>query len=214
MTMKKLTISILLIISFFFCRAQKLNGIQSTDYRMHKGFFLSLSAGPNFSGISAKVNGQSDINYNGSGTVLDLKIGGAIKENLILHATISTDYMSGPKISSNGESKKASNNFLIGEDFTGAGITYYMMPSNTFLSGSIGLGNFRRMDMDDNTSVSSDIGFGFQLKAGKEWWISKRWGLGIALSYSKINVRNEPENGVLEILNSDSFGIHFNATLN
>lgn len=212
--MKKLTISILLIISFLFCRAQKIDGMQSTDYKTHKGFFLSLSAGPNFSGISAKVNGQSDINYNGSGTVLDLKIGGAIKENLILHATLITDYMSGPKISSNGESQKASNNFLIGEDFTGAGITYYMMPSNLLLSGSIGLGNFRRMDMDDDTSVSSDKGFGFQLKAGKEWWISKRWGMGIALSYSKINVRNKPGGGMVELLNSDNLGIHFNATLN
>lgn len=212
--MKKLIISIVLIISSFFCRAQNLNVMQNADYKMHKGFFLSLSGGPNFSGITAKANGQTDINYNGSGPVMDLKIGGAIKENLILHATLTTNYMSGPKISSNDGSQKASNNFMIGEDFTGGGITYYIMPSNMLLSGSMGLGNFRRMDLDADTSVSSDKGFGFQLKVGKEWWVSRRWGLGIALSYSKINVRNNPESGVEELINSDNLGIYFNATLN
>ncbi len=125
-----------------------------------------------------------------------------------------TNYMAGPKISSNGVSQKTSNNFMIGEDFIGGGVTYYLMPANVFLSGSVGPGSFRRMDTDDDSSVSSDKGFGFQLKAGKEWWISRRWGLGVALSYSKLNVRNKPNNGVVELINSDNFGINFNATFN
>jgi hypothetical protein len=212
--MNKLIILILLIISFSNCRAQNLDATQGANYHRHKGFFLSLSGGPNFSGISADVSGQNKINYAGSGPILDLKIGGAIKENLILHATLGTDFMSGPKISSNGESQNTSDNFLIGEDFIGGGMTYYLMPSNILLSGSLGLGNFRRMDTDDNTSVSSDKGFGFQLKVGKEWWVSKRWGLGVALSYSKINVKNTPGGGLVELMNSNNFGIHFNATLN
>lgn len=212
--MKKLSIATLFILSIFFCKAQTFIGIQNPDYQKHKGFFLSLSGGPNFSGITNTIKGQNDISYNGSGAVMDLKIGGAIKENLILHATLSTDYISGPKITSNGESQKASNNFLIGEDFMGGGMTYYIMPSNILFSGSIGLGSFRILDTEDDTSFSSDNGFGFQLKVGKEWWVSKRWGLGVALSYSKLNVRNEPLGDMVELLNSDNLGIYFNATLN
>lgn len=212
--MNKLIISILLIFSFSFCEAQNFNEIQSANYQRHEGFFLSLSGGPNFSGISIEDNQPYVTNYVGSGPIMDLKIGGAIKENLILHATLITDYMSGPKISSNGVIQKTSNNFMIGEDFIGGGITYYLMPSNLFLSGSIGPGSFRRMDTGDDTSVSSDKGFGFQVKVGKEWWVSRRWGLGVALSYSQLNVRNQPENGVVELINSNNFGIYFNATLN
>lgn len=212
--MKRLSIITLFILSIFFCNAQNYIGIQNPDYQKHKGFFLSLSGGPNFSGISIEDNLPYATDYVGSGPILDLKIGGAIKENLILHATLITDYMSGPKISSNGVTQKTSDNFMIGEDFIGGGITYYLMPSNMFLSGSIGPGNFRRMDTGDDTSVSSDKGFGFQVKVGKEWWVSRRWGLGIALSYSQLNVRNKPENGVVELINSNNLGIYFNATLN
>jgi hypothetical protein len=212
--MKKLFISLLLIIPFSLCRAQNQNGIQQTDYHIHKGFFLSLSGGPNFSGISDKVSGQFNMKYTGTGPVLDLKIGGTLKENLILHGTITTNYISGPEITSNEESYNTSDNLMVGEDFIGGGITYYFMPSNILLSGSIGLGKFLVMNTDDDTSISSDQGFGFQLKVGKEWWISRRWGLGVAISYSKLNVRNTPGGGVVELMNSNNFGIHFNATLN
>ena len=212
--MKKLTITLLILIAFFFCRAQNFNEMQRVNYRMYKGLFLCLSAGPNFSEIMVKERGRYDTFYNGSGPLLDLKIGGAIKEDLILHATLTTNFMSGPKITSNGQTQKTSDKFMIGEDFIGGGITYYMMPSNLLFSGSIGLGNFRIEDDENDTSISSDKGFGFQLKVGKEWWISRRWGLGIALSYSKLNVTNKPETNVEEIINSDNLGICINATFN
>ena len=67
----------------------------------------------------------------------------------------------------------------------GGGITYYIMPSNIFLQGSLGIGNFNLIDNDKKTSVSTDRGFSMQLKVGKEWWISKRWRLGVALTYGK-----------------------------
>ena len=53
-----------------------------------------------------------------------------------------------------------------------------------------------------------------QLKAGKEWWISKRWGLGIAFTYGKTFVHNGPRDGEEEKLNSNRFGILLNATFN
>ena len=62
-----------------------------------------------------------------------MKIGGAIRENLILHATLTTNYVAGPEISSNGESINSSNNLEIGESMIGGGITYYLMPSNILL---------------------------------------------------------------------------------
>jgi len=137
-----------------------------------------------------------------------------VQENLILHATITSSSLAGPKVTSSGSSQNSSNNMSLGEAMIGGGMTYYFMPANIFISGSAGLGNFTLIDSDNNTNISTDRGFSFQLKAGKEWWVSKRWGLGVAVSYGKTMVTNTPGGGIEERLNSNNIAILFNATLN
>ncbi len=102
----------------------------------------------------------------------------------------------------------------LGEAMIGGGITYYIMPSNIFLSGSLGIGGFTLIEDDNNTNVSTDNGFSMQLKVGKEWWVSKKWGLGVALTYGKTKLTNKPGGSVEERMNSNNLGILFNATLN
>ena len=55
-------------------------------------------------------------------------------------------------------------------------MTYYMK-DNFFITGNLGSGFFSLSD-DDNT-ISTDRGFSYQLKAGKELCVSSRWGLGV-----------------------------------
>ena len=167
--------------------------------------------------ITSTKEGTQNLKFKGTGAQFDFKIGGAIKENLILHATLASNALSGPTISyldSNAGSQNTSNNLVLGEAMIGGGITYYVMPLNFFLSGSLGMGNFTVMDNDQGTSISSDRGLSMQLKAGKEWWVSRRWGLGLALTYGKTKLTNTPGGGVKELMNSNNFGILFNATLN
>lgn len=205
----------LLLVSILACYAQENVQVQEIKYHQHKGFFLSMGIGPNFPGITDKVAGVYDLKFTGTGALFDLKIGGAIKENLILHATILSSTISGPKTTfADGSSENSSNGLTLGETSIGAGITYYLMPSNIFLSGSLGIGNFSVLDDDNDIDVSTDRGFSMQLKAGKEWWVSRRWALGVALTYSKTSLTNKPGGGVEERMNSNNFGILFNATLN
>jgi hypothetical protein len=183
--------------------------------RQHTGFFLSLSLGPIFGPIhmDSSVDGKYDLT--GTGASFDIKIGGAIQENLILHATLNANSIVGPKQElPNGQSYKNTNNVTFGEALLGGGLTYYFMPSNIFISGSAGLANFSVDNQDINYKSTTDRGFGFQLKAGKEWWVSKRWGLGISGTYGRSSVDSKPGNGLREQLSSDRFGISFNATLN
>jgi hypothetical protein len=196
------------------CNAQTTEKTPEAGYHQHKGFFLSMSVGPNFPSITAEVVGDYNLKFKGTGAQFDLKIGGAIKENLILHASLTSNTMAGPKITSDGSSQNTSNNLALGETIMGGGITYYVMPANISLSGSLGIGNFTLIDNDNDSSVSTDRGFSMQLKVGKEWWISKRWGLGVALTYGKTKLTNTPGGGVEELMNSNNFGILFNATLN
>lgn len=211
--MKQFIILSILFISVSVAKAQYPIGYEKPRGREHKGFFLSMSMGPNFAMIDNDIKWQNSERYSGMGPIMDLKIGGAIKEDLILHGTIITNFMSGPEITVNGQSQNTTDDLMIGEDFIGGGVTYYT-PSNVFVSGSLGIGSFRIMDAKEETSVSSDNGLGFQVKAGKEWWVSRKWGLGIAFSYSKLKLTNTPGGGIEEHLNSNNFGIHFNATLN
>ena len=211
--MKRITFLSLFILIFSICNAQFHERTQDFGYHQHHGFYLSMSADPNFASISDKVAGSYDYVFSGTGAQFDLKIGGAISENLILHATIISNSLTGPKIKSDGVSQNTSNNVSIGEAMIGAGITYYMMPENILLSGSLGIGNFTVLDNGQKNSVSSDKGFSMQLKVGKEWWVSKRWGLGVALTYGSTNLTNSPGGDIKELMKSNNIGILLNASL-
>jgi len=184
-------------------------------FHQHDGLYLSMSAGPLFGGVNDDL-GSYSMKMSGTGAEFDFKIGGAIKENLILHATITSSTLPGPTIKmSDNTSIKASDNMTVGEVMLGGGLTYYLMPSNVFLSSSIGIGNFSIIDNNDNTNnVSTQRGFSMQLKVGKEWWISKNWGFGVGLTYGKTNLTNEPGGGITEKMDSNRFGILFNTTFN
>lgn len=213
--MKKITVLTLLLLTATLSFAQMEQLTRLPEGRQHKGFFLSLSIGPNFPTITSEVKGYPKYTFTGTGALFDIKIGGAVQENLILHGTILSSSMVGPKVSSGSNSQNASNNLAIGEAMFGGGITYYIMPQNIFLSGSVGFGGYSLIDnTNSNNSVSTDKGFSMQIKAGKEWWVSKRWGLGIAVTYGKTKLTNSPSGGVEEFMDSNNFGVLFNATLN
>ncbi|NRF40663.1 outer membrane beta-barrel protein [Pedobacter foliorum] len=182
--------------------------------REHKGFYLSMGLGPVFGPINVNTT-VAKYDMSGTGALFDLKIGGAIQENLILHATLLTSGLNGPKITGiTGESAKASDKVNVSEFLLGGGVTYYFMPVNVFVSGSAGLGKFSIDNRDMDYTASTENGFGFQIKVGKEWWVSKKWGLGVAATYGKTSVDSQPSPDLREKLNSNRFGIMFSATLN
>jgi hypothetical protein len=185
----------------------------------HKGFYLSLGAGPVFGKVTDEVNENGykyTMDMTGTGAEFDFKIGGAIKENLILHATLVSRTMKGPNVTySNGNSMKSGDNLNIGEAMFGAGVTYYAMPVNMLFSGTLGLGNFSVIDTENSgNNVSTQRGFSLQLKVGKEWKVSKKWGLGVAFTYGKTSLTNVPSANLTEKMNSNRLGILFNASLN
>lgn len=209
--MRKLLLFLIVTLFVFNVKAQEK---KPYEYHNHDGFYLSMSVGPNFSGIRNNVVNDAIYKYSGTGSIFDLKIGGSINENLILHGTILTSSLSGPKIESNGENIKTSNSLSMDEVMVGGGFTYYMLPSNIFVSVSAGVGGFALTDEEEDIDISTDKGFSFQLKLGKEWWISKNWAFGIGLSYGNSNVTNKPNEYLTEKLNSNNLSILFNTTFN
>lgn len=192
----------------------------------HDGFYLSMSAGPvmghvTASGMNPNATIKSTVNMSGPGGMVDLKIGGEVRKNLLLHATIISNSLVGPTVKSTfidtySTSVKTPNSFIVGEVMLGAGVTKYIMPTNILLSGSVGFGRFSYTDNEDSASdYITKPGISFQLKLGKEWWVSKNWGLGVGLSYGRTTSNKKDDLGVIvEKYDSRRFGILLNATFN
>ena len=190
--------------------------VSNVKYRQHTGFYLSLSAGPAFGTISNQIKGGDLEKYSGTGALFDLKIGAALQENLILHATMISTSISGAKVTLPNASGRLNDNMSINENMLiGGGLTYYVMPQNILLSGSVGVGNYNITDTkNSDNNRKTDNGFSMQLKIGKEWWVGKRWGLGMSLTYGKTFLNNGPYDGIENKFNSNRFGVLFNATFN
>lgn len=203
--MKKLFLALLLLSSYLPILAQ-----ETTTEVKHQGFYLSMATGPAWGNIRWKANGVEN-KVKGDAFGFDLQIGGAIQPNLLLHATLQSKAFVGPKL--NGI--RQSSDYIITESFYGAGLTKYTS-QNFFFTGNIGIGNFMQTDTTDNNSnyrtTSTDPGFSFNIRVGKEWMVSRKWGLGGALFYSKTTLNNS-SGAYSEHWNSDRFGLYFQATL-
>ncbi len=205
--MKRYILIFILSLSVFTSSAQD-------GFHQHDGFYLAMATGPVFGSIHDNV-GSETITFRGTAGMFDLKLGGAIKENIILHAAMISTTLSGPRVKVTGKSEeKAPNTLTIGEAMYGAGLTYYYLPFNCFAQGTFGIGNFTLIDSKNNLSYSTTRGFAMQLKVGKEWWVGKNWGLGVGISYGKTSLTDRPSSNVVEKLNSNRLGIVFNATFN
>jgi len=182
----------------------------------HRGFYLSMALGYNSTSIDADSKNYGNSNFKGAGGVIDLKIGGTLTENVILHATILSHGVTGPKIEKENNYNnnfKADNKLLISEGMIGVGLTYYT-PDNIFLSTSLGIGSFGFENKREDIDFTTDKGFGFQFKAGKEWWLSRKWGIGVAAYFHTTDCINQEGSYAEENISSRNFGIVFNATLN
>lgn len=157
----------------------------SSAAKTHDGFFASLSMGLGYQSIDY-VRGDyqfAPFSESGLATDLDVKIGGRIMNNLLLHATLAgttlTEKFEGVNSNSNSFKYRANMSLI------GIGTTYYFL-DNFLATASLGIAQFHANDnvMMFNATITSrfgdDIhaGFGFQIGGGKEWWIANEWGVG------------------------------------
>jgi hypothetical protein len=178
------------------------------------GFFLRLSGGVGgasteleYSGVKTKIEG-------GTGDI-NLAIGGVVAKNLALHGTVWGWITQDPDVTVG--SQKGQANGDVNFSAIGIGLTYYFMPVNMYLSGSLGAG-YLTVD-NGNVSGSTDAGPAFELTLGKEWWVGTSWGLGVALSAGVHSVKDggtDPSNNntINEQWQGGNVAVRFTATYN
>ena len=152
--------------------------------RVHDdGWFgrAALGGGP-----AATASGGYD--FSGTGLDINLAAGKIIYPNLAVHANIFGWVINDPDVEFTGLQGTANTELgLIG---AGAGITYFFGSSNVYVSPSIGLAQVTASGADLEGESGSGLGLTVQL--GKEFWVSDRWGVGLAGAFGYHNVPDGP----------------------
>ena len=200
-TKAKGLLTLIMMLAAVICFAQE---------RTHQGFYLSMQAGPAYGYANANTNIGYGLRVSGSAYAFDFQIGGAIRENTILHGNLGVKSIDNPTIEMGGYSAKTTMDF--DEIMIGAGVTQYLK-HNFFVTAVLGTGNFSLYDETENTTTETNNGFSYQLKAGKEWWISSRWALGATLEYGGTRTK-DTSGDYEETWQSHRYGIRFTATRN
>ena len=175
--------------------------------KTHDGLFLHLSAGAGGAQTEIKIPGLNT-ELSGGSTDLNFAIGAVIAPNLALHGTLFGWLVSDPEGTIQGLGSATVSGDL---DLTayGGGLTYYFMPVNIYLSGSVGAGELTADT--PSGSAETDTGIVGEFSVGKEWWVGGSWGLGVSGSFGFHSI---PDGGVDENWSGTSWAIRFSATMN
>ncbi len=213
----KLVLCAFLFAPIILCQNAPLpNGIET-----HDGFFLRLTPGFGYSQVSESLpdemlpeefKGKDILTFSGGFTVANtIQIGGAVSDNLIIFGESGGVLVTNPGVKVFEEEVENPGDVQILLGGIGPGVTYYFMPSNIYLSATI-LASIASVNIEGAETQKSNIGFGFNFMAGKEWWVGEQWGLGVSLYF---RYGSQSDQDVEDItISGYSFGALFSATFN
>jgi hypothetical protein len=131
--------------------------------------------------LGIEASGEAD--YSGAGVTLALDLGGALSSSFSLHGRLAMFQLVEPKLEGAGTAGTLEDTYVV-SGLLGIGVTYTLMPLNLSFTGVVGPAvnslSYRPDDSDEDRSNSSDAGFGMNLDIGKEWWVSRQTGIGVA----------------------------------
>ncbi len=205
--MKNLIFAILILSAFNMSYGQQKKAIQ---YK-HEGFFARGTFGLGSTTISETVQ-ENKIDISGFSGDMNIQIGYSVTENLQLFGVAGYNSITEPKYKINGVEATTTTSSEVSLFRIGAGVTYYFMPYNAFITFDITSGQ-NEIEVD-NVSNKSDHGVVFNFGAGKEWWVSKDWGLGAMFYFYTGTIKDATVNRITPDIKNTGFGIAFTATYN
>jgi hypothetical protein len=175
----------------------------------HTGFFLRGNIGPGY--VTASV---ADFTLTGGATPGALAVGWCFFENLAFQLEFFGGTMVGGRISHSSGLSITDDSARYTAGGIGVGVTYWFMPINIYVSGTLGGGG--TSVERGGVRTESDVGFAMALAAGKEFWVGEEWGLGGALSFYLYSNRNRDEGGgtVDDTLTASVIGLQVVLTYN
>ncbi len=151
-------------------------------HQQHVGrLFVRGALGLGFGNFTAAA-AATDITLTGAGLTFNGAIGMGLAPNFALHADVSLISIVQPTVSTSAGIAGVDTENDYTSSLLGVGFTYYLMPTNLYVSGSVGLALMRAEF--SGTAVSraeSGLGFGINAMAGHDWWLSNNLGFGVGL---------------------------------
>lgn len=148
--------------------------VEQDQPRTHEGFMLSGRAGLALLGTGLDHGRGASTGAGGVGNAFSLSVGGYLIPNLALHADLfraASSYMV-VETDDSDIPRTHGNNFEL--NAAGMGMTYFVMPYNLSLSGSLMVG---RMNLDRPTGSGREAHYCVLGKFG----IAKQWAMADAL---------------------------------
>lgn len=151
--------------------------------RRHEGPQFRMSLGPSSVYTHQSLDGGSH-EISANGMLFEFAVGEMIGQAVSLHVDLALFYAA--EAQSSGAVEPVSFTAV----HAGVGATYWFMPANIYATGSFGLASSSvesgRIsivgDVDLPYLEVSHVGAGLHLGAGKQWWVSRRTGLGLSAS--------------------------------
>ena len=184
------------------------HALANGEAKTHDGFFLRMTTGFGYAETSAEFFGIKD-KYKGGSGAANLAIGGIVASNLALHGTFFGWFAQNPDLTLGPLAGEYDGDMTMSG--VGAGVTYYLMPSNVYFSATLGTSQLEFNDSGGG-ATTTDWGFAFDFNLGKEWWVSNNWALGLAGDVGFHNVPDATVNGA--DWSGYNFSILFSATFN
>lgn len=175
------------------------------------GLLLRLAGGIGYG--SATLEDDNDTGFQGGAIQGSFAIGGNVAPGLALNVDFFGMTMFAPSVVADGEDLGDAEDTSVGLGAIGVGLTGYIMPVNLYLAASVGVGiGSVRTDTSIGTFESeTDPGFALNLMIGKEWFVSPRWGIGLAGQLIFASLEDESE---AADVNFYGIGVLLSATYN
>jgi hypothetical protein len=164
----------------------------TVGYHLHDGFFARGHFGIGVTSVSSSRNGVKTT-LSGGGVAIGGAVGGVVGRNLILYGAFFGTDVGNPDMQVAGTSTPT-DVADVGVGGFGPGVAYYFEPLNLYVSGTLALSAFHASDGAGIRRDSSKAGLALELSAGKEWWVSHDWGLGLAaeLIFASMKDQDDP----------------------
>jgi len=179
----------------------------------HSGFLFRMNLGPSFVNYVETGSSYQDDKYTGDGIALMLSLGGSFNPNVSGGFEINVSQVANPSILYQGVKLATTTGITLVSVSMGPMISYNIMPINIYFTGCVGLGQFQLHDSSNNLLLaSSKHGLSLSFSLGKEWHVSKSWGLGVSTNYQYITT--EDVNCTFCKISGSSASLLFSATYN
>jgi len=174
--------------------------------RQHEEFYLHLDLGGGGMKTSA-TQGGTELEFSGGAGQFSVAAGYNVVPNFIIAGQLWGLSAGSPDFKING-TKVPTTDITLELSAVGVNFTYYFMPINIYLSATPSIATATLKT--GGTTFETDNGFAIRLAAGKEWWVSDNWGIGLNVQYAHSS--NEDQGTNPPTWGTDWFGIAFSAT--